>query len=410
MKIEKIEEILYDNLIKKDKEIVISISGDWGIGKTYFWNDFIKKYESELKDKKIAYVSLFGQNSLSDIKTSILLQSSPTKDKVSWLNKKLKGVGDTFKGSQKMDEDTSLSFGLGSISSILSILSSGDFKNVIICIDDFERASSKIDFKDILGLISEFKEQKLCKVVMLFNEEELNKIAAIEDTKQKELFGTYKEKIIDIDCVFNSTSERSLDIILEKDNIKFTKEQILPVLQRFNIINIRLLRKTILILDTFSFILDENFNWLVINEFLEIAVSVLVIQNKYSFKQDDYIKIRQIVNGVNTNTSEKIKLLKDITSEEFKDLDNLFIKFENNGIEEVVFSLITHNVFDKEYLKKILKERDNQLSIYKTKKVLPNTWFKLHADFSYKKTDFQKNQETPPFQGYNFFGTKPKWD
>lgn len=36
MKIEKIEEILYDNLIKKDKEIVISISGDWGIGKTYF--------------------------------------------------------------------------------------------------------------------------------------------------------------------------------------------------------------------------------------------------------------------------------------------------------------------------------------------------------------------------------------
>jgi hypothetical protein len=390
MKIEKIEEILYDNLIKKDKEIVISISGDWGIGKTYFWNDFIKKYESELKDKKIAYVSLFGQNSLSDIKTSILLQSSPTKDKVSWLNKKLKGVGDTFKGSQKMDEDTSLSFGLGSISSILSILSSGDFKNVIICIDDFERASSKIDFKDILGLISEFKEQKLCKVVMLFNEEELNKIAAIEDTKQKELFGTYKEKIIDIDCVFNSTSERSLDIILEKDNIKFTKEQILPVLQRFNIINIRLLRKTILILDTFSFILDENFNWLVINEFLEIAVSVLVIQNKYSFKQDDYIKIRQIVNGVNTNTSEKIKLLKDITSEEFKDLDNLFIKFENNGIEEVVFSLITHNVFDKEYLKEILKERNNQLSIYETKKILPNTWFKLHADFSYKKTDFQE--------------------
>ena len=390
MKIEKIEEILYDNLIKKDKEIVISISGDWGIGKTYFWNDFIKKYESELKDKKIAYVSLFGQNSLSDIKTSILLQSSPTKDKVSWLNKKLKGVGDTFKGSQKMDEDTSLSFGLSSISSILSILSSGDFKNVIICIDDFERASSKIDFKDILGLISEFKEQKLCKVVMLFNEEELNKIAAIEDTKQKELFGTYKEKIIDIDCVFNSTSERSLDIILEKDNIKFTKEQILPVLQRFNIINIRLLRKTILILDTFSFILDENFNWLVINEFLEIAVSVLVIQNKYSFKQDDYIKIRQIVNGVNTNTSEKIKLLKDITSEEFKDLDNLFIKFENNGIEEVVFSLITHNVFDKEYLKEILKERNNQLSIYETKKILPNTWFKLHADFSYKKTDFQE--------------------
>ena len=33
-----------------------------------------------------------------------------------------------------------------------------------------------------------------------------------------------------------------------------------------------------------------------------------------------------------------------------------------------------------------------------------------HVKGNFVKTDFQKNQETPPFQGYNFFGTKPKWD
>lgn len=33
-----------------------------------------------------------------------------------------------------------------------------------------------------------------------------------------------------------------------------------------------------------------------------------------------------------------------------------------------------------------------------------------HVKGNIAKTDFQKNQETPPFQGYNFFGTKPKWD
>ena len=83
MKLDKIEENLYDLLIKENKEVVISISGEWGVGKTHFWNNFIKKYENkELKDKQIAYVSLFGINSLNDIKTSILLQVSPTKKKI----------------------------------------------------------------------------------------------------------------------------------------------------------------------------------------------------------------------------------------------------------------------------------------------------------------------------------------
>lgn len=33
-----------------------------------------------------------------------------------------------------------------------------------------------------------------------------------------------------------------------------------------------------------------------------------------------------------------------------------------------------------------------------------------HVRGNIAKTAFQKNQATAPFQGYNFFGTKPKWD
>ena len=33
-----------------------------------------------------------------------------------------------------------------------------------------------------------------------------------------------------------------------------------------------------------------------------------------------------------------------------------------------------------------------------------------HVKGNFVKTSFQKNQETAPFQGYNFFGSKPKWD
>ena len=33
-----------------------------------------------------------------------------------------------------------------------------------------------------------------------------------------------------------------------------------------------------------------------------------------------------------------------------------------------------------------------------------------HVKGNFVKTNFQKNQENAPFQGYNYFGTKPKWD
>lgn len=33
-----------------------------------------------------------------------------------------------------------------------------------------------------------------------------------------------------------------------------------------------------------------------------------------------------------------------------------------------------------------------------------------HLPGNIVKTTFQKNQENAPFQGYNYFGTKPKWD
>ena len=146
MSLKDIEELLYQYLIKEEDEIVLSISGEWGIGKTYFWqNAFVDKYKHELKDKQIAYISLFGATSLNDIRTSILLQSSKTKNRINWLNKAIFTPMKNLKSSLKLDE-LSFSFGLNSISSVLSILSSGDFKNVIVCFDDFERMSSKIDF------------------------------------------------------------------------------------------------------------------------------------------------------------------------------------------------------------------------------------------------------------------------
>jgi hypothetical protein len=40
------------------------------VGKTYFWHQF----KEQLTDKKVAYVSLFGKETISSIRTDIFLQ------------------------------------------------------------------------------------------------------------------------------------------------------------------------------------------------------------------------------------------------------------------------------------------------------------------------------------------------
>jgi hypothetical protein len=40
------------------------------VGKTYFWH----KFKGQLTDKKVAYVSLFGKETISSIRTDIFLQ------------------------------------------------------------------------------------------------------------------------------------------------------------------------------------------------------------------------------------------------------------------------------------------------------------------------------------------------
>jgi hypothetical protein len=64
-----------------------------------------------------------------------------------------------------------------------------DFKDIIVCFDDFERLSSSMELEEVLGLISELKEQKNCSVVMILNEDQLR--------DNKETLDKYKEKLID---------------------------------------------------------------------------------------------------------------------------------------------------------------------------------------------------------------------
>ncbi len=222
--VEYLKKQLDSFLFEKDNSIVISLQGYWGIGKTHFWNNYIKSkieenqqvWDENIKFKssedKHVYISLFGINSLDDIKRKIILKIS-NRAKIS---KQIKNIV----GNSKV-------FGVD-LSSAISLIEPSDFKDIIVCFDDFERISPNLNISEILGLISELKEQYDCKIILINNNEVLKeqnilehqKIIKrtstkskdskdyLEDLEQKELenliYGYEKNKI----AINDSSSER----------------------------------------------------------------------------------------------------------------------------------------------------------------------------------------------------------
>lgn len=48
-----------DAFMQSDNSVLV-IKGDWGVGKTFFWNKYYNENKNNLKKIAYSYVSLFG--------------------------------------------------------------------------------------------------------------------------------------------------------------------------------------------------------------------------------------------------------------------------------------------------------------------------------------------------------------
>ncbi|SDZ81989.1 hypothetical protein SAMN05660420_00469 [Desulfuromusa kysingii] len=196
---------------------VMSIKGAWGVGKTYAWNKYLvsAKNQKKIALKKYSYVSLFGVNSLADLKFSIFenmvdeqfFGRRPTietfKENTAHL---LKSLG------RKTLPIISSSASIDHYHSIISSLSFLSLGKTIICIDDFERKGNSIDAQDILGLITLLKEQKKCKIILILNDESLSKGSSIDYVR-------LREKVIDTELRFAPTAADCVAIALSDSKV-----------------------------------------------------------------------------------------------------------------------------------------------------------------------------------------------
>ena len=197
------------------------INGEWGIGKTHFWNNRIKnKIESmQLNGKRYTtiYMSLYGISNLEDISKKIFIETTQLMDKN--LRRFMEQNGQTsIPEYAKTGLDMANFFGVTKNGDKLDYAEFFSTDDKVLCFDDLERAN--VDVIDILGYINNFVEHDHIKTIIICNEKELSTKLKSSNLEMKTFIATY---LLDKQGELNTTDKPMVEKIQNKIEHVFDK-------------------------------------------------------------------------------------------------------------------------------------------------------------------------------------------
>jgi hypothetical protein len=227
MSLEQIRTVV-ENFINETHNQLLVIKGDWGVGKTYFWDSLIAKSRTNgvVGRDYYAKVSLFGLNSLDELKSAIAVSRVEVRStpKLDAINTNIAKILTRLEKIPALDKYLG-----GSMATLLHSL----VTDTLVCFDDIERKGSGLAIRDVLGLASLLKEQRNCNVVLIVNDNELG--------AESEEFKVHGEKIIDRQLTFVLTPEESFECVFKsgQPHYDLIKSSVLSL----TIPNIRILQR-----------------------------------------------------------------------------------------------------------------------------------------------------------------------
>ena len=189
---EELAESILDYVRADYTDYAIMINGEWGSGKTYFWNNKIRKKIDTMKlngkQYTTIYMSLYGISNLEDISKKIFIETTQLMDKN--LRKYMNNNKQTsIPEYAKTGLDMANLFGISKNGERFNY---GDFFSTddkVLCFDDLERAN--VDVIDILGYINNFVEHDHIKTIIICNEKELSTKLKSNNLEMKTFIATY---------------------------------------------------------------------------------------------------------------------------------------------------------------------------------------------------------------------------
>ena len=349
------------NIFNRKESLVVMLSGQWGVGKTYFWH----KFQSDcLDNKKVAYISLFGKSSIDSIREDISIQVADGNN----LIKKGKDITEIVK------------IPYINLASALSLFTKKEFENIVVCFDDFERLSDELSLNEVLGLIAELKEQKECKVMMILNQKKL---------KEGKTLTKYKEKIIDYEFQYRPTPSESFGLIQHKLTT-FKTYPLEDYFQTKGINNIRIIRRVINALNDFSFIEgqisdNENVKREVVGRIVEISVinAQSISLNFTKLLQYHIEKVTK--SGLSVNSDfKRNKKYDDLLSF----IDGEPSDFLGRDLAKCLIEYSKTSIVDEKEINKIITDRITNQDRYEIYNKIHKVDIKHRYDMNYKKSQY----------------------
>ena len=277
-----------------------------------------------------------------------------------------------------------------------------------------------------MGYVDELAQQKNCKIILIFNEDEL-------EEKQKNTFDKYREKTVDIELTYSPTLNEQLGIAFG-DNLKKYPiiNKIINEHEYVNIIikNIRILRKINQILDDFIKVFPDGLDLLIMDDFIKRAIYLSYcfyqVNSKVSFEiikdpnsEAKYKPLNTAIKGVNEAQEEKgkeheKKKIRGVYDQGlYKDLilkaKQLYIHKSSVFTEEIIHKL-EHGFWSEENLKGFVSSEIERVDfIAKQSEIrerLDSAWYLYHSSFQNNLDDIVKIFEEELEKSSNY----PYWD
>jgi len=218
----------------------IVLQGKWGVGKTYFWRHrILKDATAEPWRQRYSYVSLFGINSLSELKASLGVATAEfdIDAQSQWRLKRSltrlwwKGqrwVGDLIQFVPKFGDKAGKLYERASFYAV---------RDRVICLDDVERRGSALGLRDVLGLVSYLVEDRNCRVVVILNNGRLSEV-------DQSIWNDNKEKVFHGELNYSPTLRETIALGLSEDFEEPWYESAFSHLESLGVSNIRLIQRT----------------------------------------------------------------------------------------------------------------------------------------------------------------------
>ncbi len=218
---EDLVESILDYVRADYTDYAIMLNGEWGSGKTYFWNHKIRNKIDGMqfngRTYTTIYMSLYGISNLEDISKKIFIETTQLMDKN--LKKYMNANNQSrIPEYAKTGLDMANFFGVTQNGDKVDYSNFFSTDDKVLCFDDLERAN--VDVIDILGYINNFVEHDHIKTIIICNEKELSTKLKSTNLEMKTFIATY---LLDKEGDLAKTEKPMVEKIRDKIEYVFDK-------------------------------------------------------------------------------------------------------------------------------------------------------------------------------------------